>query len=158
MYQRKLGTGISEVLEQVVTLIPPPEVDSNSDLQASIIDSWFDNYLGVVSLVRVVKGKIKKGDNIEIFSRKEKHSVDKIGVFTPKIKDLDELSSGQVGFVCASIKEIRGAPVGIPSLKPIQKLQDWMGLERKIHKFTQLYFHKVPMILKLLEKLWKNYA
>ena len=113
----KLGTGISEVLEQVVTLIPPPEVDSESDLQASIIDSWFDNYLGVVSLVRVVKGKIKKGDNIEIFSRKEKHSVDKIGVFTPKIKDLDELSSGQVGFVCASIKEIRGAPVGDTIIK-----------------------------------------
>ena len=113
----KLGTGISEVLEQVVTLIPPPEVDSDSDLQASIIDSWFDNYLGVVSLVRVVKGKIKKGDNIEIFSRKEKHSVDKIGVFTPKIKDLDELSSGQVGFVCASIKEIRGAPVGDTIIK-----------------------------------------
>ena len=113
----KLGTGISEVLEQVVTLIPPPEVDIASDLQASIIDSWFDNYLGVVSLVRVVKGKIKKGDNIEIFSRKEKHSVDKIGVFTPKIKDLDELSSGQVGFVCASIKEIRGAPVGDTIIK-----------------------------------------
>jgi len=113
----KLGTGISEVLEQVVALIPPPEVDSASDLQASIIDSWFDNYLGVVSLVRVVKGKIKKGDNIEIFSRKEKHSVDKIGVFTPKIKDLDELSSGQVGFVCASIKEIRGAPVGDTIIK-----------------------------------------
>ena len=108
----KMGTGISEVLEQVVALIPPPEVDIESEVQASIIDSWFDNYLGVVSLVRVVKGKIKKGDSIEIFSRKEKHSVDKIGVFTPKIKDLDELCSGQVGFICASIKEIRGAPVG----------------------------------------------
>ena len=113
----KMGTGISEVLEQVVLLIPPPEVDTESEVQASIIDSWFDNYLGVVSLVRVVKGKIKKGDNIEIFSRKEKHSVDKIGVFTPKIKDLDELCSGQVGFICASIKEIRGAPVGDTIIK-----------------------------------------
>ncbi len=113
----KMGTGISEVLEQVVALIPPPEVDIESEVQASIIDSWFDNYLGVVSLVRVVKGKIKKGDSIEIFSRKEKHSVDKIGVFTPKIKDLDELCSGQVGFICASIKEIRGAPVGDTIIK-----------------------------------------
>ena len=113
----KMGTGISEVLEQVVALIPPPEVDTDSEVQASIIDSWFDNYLGVVSLVRVVKGKIKKGDSIEIFSRKEKHSVDKIGVFTPKIKDLDELCSGQVGFICASIKEIRGAPVGDTIIK-----------------------------------------
>ena len=113
----KMGTGISDVMEQVVALIPAPEVDSESEVQASIIDSWFDNYLGVVSLVRVVKGKIKKGDNIEIFSRKEKHSVDKIGVFTPKIKDLDELCSGQVGFICASIKEIRGAPVGDTIIK-----------------------------------------
>ena len=113
----KMGTGIKEVMEQVVSLIPPPEVDINSELQASIIDSWFDNYLGVVSLVRVVRGKIKKGDNIKIFSRGEKHSVDKIGVFTPKIKDLDELTSGQVGFICASIKEIRGAPVGDTIIK-----------------------------------------
>jgi len=113
----KMGTGIKEVMEQVISLIPPPEVDIESEVQASIIDSWFDNYLGVVSLVRVVKGKIKKGDNIEIFSRKEKHSVDKIGVYTPKIKDLDELYSGQVGFICASIKEIRGAPVGDTIIK-----------------------------------------
>ena len=113
----KMGTGIKEVMEQVVSLIPPPEVDINSELQASIIDSWFDNYLGVVSLVRVVRGKIKKGDNIKVFSRGEKHSVDKIGVFTPKIKDLDELTSGQVGFICASIKEIRGAPVGDTIIK-----------------------------------------
>ena len=113
----KLGTGISDVMEQVIALIPPPKVDTESEVQASIIDSWFDNYLGVVSLVRVVKGKIKKGDNIEIFTKKEKHSVDKIGVFTPKIKDLDELCSGQVGFICASIKEIRGAPVGDTIIK-----------------------------------------
>ena len=108
----KMGTGIEEVLEQVVALIPEPEVLIEEPLQASIIDSWFDNYLGVVSLVRVVKGTIKKGDSIEVFSKKEKHNVDKIGVYTPKITDLKELYSGQVGFICASIKDIRGAPVG----------------------------------------------
>ena len=108
----KNGTGIKEVLEQVVALVPEPEIKASEPLQASIIDSWFDNYLGVVSLVRVVKGKISKGDKIEIYSRKETHTVDKIGVFSPKIKDLEELNSGQVGFICASIKEIRGAPVG----------------------------------------------
>jgi len=108
----KMGTGIEEVLEQVVALIPEPQVSISEPLQASIIDSWFDNYLGVVSLVRVVKGSIKKGDSIEIFSKKDKHNVDKIGVFTPKIADLNELHSGQVGFICASIKDIRGAPVG----------------------------------------------
>ena len=113
----KNGTGIKEVLEQVVRLVPAPKVETEEPLQASIIDSWFDNYLGVVSLVRVVKGKIAKGEKIEIFSRKETHSVDKIGVFTPKITDLQELGSGQVGFICASIKEIRGAPVGDTIIK-----------------------------------------
>ena len=113
----KNGTGIKEVLEQVVSMVPAPSVETEEPLQASIIDSWFDNYLGVVSLVRVVKGKISKGDKIEIFSRKETHSVDKIGVFTPKISDLQELHSGQVGFICASIKEIRGAPVGDTIIK-----------------------------------------
>ena len=113
----KNGSGIKEVLEQVVKLVPAPEVLTEKPLQASIIDSWFDNYLGVVSLVRVVKGKIAKGEKIEIFSRKETHTVDKIGVFTPKITDLQELNSGQVGFICASIKEIRGAPVGDTIIK-----------------------------------------
>ena len=113
----KNGTGIKEVLEQVVKLVPAPEVLTEEPLQASIIDSWFDNYLGVVSLVRVVKGKITKGEKIEIFSRKETHTVDKIGVYTPKITDLQELNSGQVGFICASIKEIRGAPVGDTIIK-----------------------------------------
>ena len=113
----KNGTGIRDVLEQVVKLVPAPEVLIEEPLQASIIDSWFDNYLGVVSLVRVVKGKIEKGEKIEIFSRKETHTVDKIGVFTPKITDLQELNSGQVGFICASIKEIRGAPVGDTIIK-----------------------------------------
>ncbi len=113
----KNGTGIRDVLEQVVKLVPAPEVVTEEPLQASIIDSWFDNYLGVVSLVRVVKGRIEKGEKIEIFSRKETHTVDKIGVFTPKITDLQELNSGQVGFICASIKEIRGAPVGDTIIK-----------------------------------------
>jgi GTP-binding protein LepA len=113
----KNGTGVKEVLEQIVRLVPPPNVEIDEPLQASIIDSWFDNYLGVVSLVRVVKGKISKGDKIEIFSKKETHTVDKIGVYTPKIEDLNELDSGQVGFICASIKEIRGAPVGDTIIK-----------------------------------------
>ena len=113
----KNGTGIKDVLEQVVKLVPSPEVVTEEPLQASIIDSWFDNYLGVVSLVRVVRGRIAKGEKIEIFSRKETHTVDKIGVFTPKITDLQELNSGQVGFICASIKEIRGAPVGDTIIK-----------------------------------------
>ena len=108
----KEGTGIKEVLEKVIKEVPAASINTNSPLQASIIDSWFDNYLGVVSLVKVVNGALKKGELIEVHSKKEKHSIDKLGVFTPKRKELNELTSGQVGFVCASIKEIRGAPVG----------------------------------------------
>ena len=125
----KNGTGIKEVLEQVVRMVPAPSVEIKEPLQASIIDSWFDNYLGVVSLVRVVKGKISKGDKIEIFSRKETHSVDKIGVFTPKISDLQELHSGQVGFICASIKEIRGAPVGDTIIKANSGTENLEGFQ-----------------------------
>ena len=125
----KNGTGIKEVLEQVVSMVPAPSVETEEPLQASIIDSWFDNYLGVVSLVRVVKGKISKGDKIEIFSRKETHSVDKIGVFTPKISDLQELHSGQVGFICASIKEIRGAPVGDTIIKANSETKNLEGFQ-----------------------------
>ena len=125
----KNGTGIKEVLEQVVALVPEPEIKASEPLQASIIDSWFDNYLGVVSLVRVVKGKISKGDKIEIYSRKETHTVDKIGVFTPKIKDLEELNSGQVGFICASIKEIRGAPVGDTIVKANSETPNLEGFQ-----------------------------
>ena len=108
----KEGTGIREVIEKVIKEVPAASINTNSPLQASIIDSWFDNYLGVVSLVKVVSGALKKGELIEVHSKKEKHSIDKLGVFTPKRKELNELTSGQVGFVCASIKEIRGAPVG----------------------------------------------
>ena len=108
----KEGTGIREVIEKVIKEVPAASINTNSPLQASIIDSWFDNYLGLVSLVKVVNGALKKGELIEVHSKKEKHSIDKLGVFTPKRKELNELTSGQVGFVCASIKEIRGAPVG----------------------------------------------
>jgi len=113
----KEGIGIREVLERIILEVPPPLMDIEAPLQASIIDSWFDNYLGVVSLVKVVNGSLKRGDLIEVHSKKEKHSVDRVGVFTPKKKELDELRSGEVGFVCASIKEVRGAPVGDTIIK-----------------------------------------
>ena len=108
----KNGKGIEEVLEMVVKEVPAPLLKDNAPFQALIIDSWFDNYLGVVSLVRVDSGTIECGDVIEAHSVKEKHSVDKIGVFSPKMTELESLTSGQVGFICASIKDIRGAPVG----------------------------------------------
>jgi GTP-binding protein LepA len=154
----KNGTGIKEVLEQIVRLVPPPNVEIDEPLQASIIDSWFDNYLGVVSLVRVVKGKISKGDKIEIFSKKETHTVDKIGVYTPKIEDLNELDSGQVGFICASIKEIRGAPVGDTIIKANSGTLNLEGFKKLILRYMRHCFLRAQMILKPLERLLRNYV
>ena len=108
----KTGMGVNEILEEIIAKVPPPIGETNDGLQALIIDSWFDNYLGVVSLVRVVAGRIKKRDKIIAKSIGNAHVIDSVGVFTPKRKELDKLSAGEVGFVVAGIKDIHGAPVG----------------------------------------------
>jgi len=108
----KTGLGIDEILEQIITKIPPPEGDRDGDLQALIIDSWFDNYLGVVSLVRVMAGTLNKGDKIIAKSLGKSHVVDSVGIFTPKRTETGSLAAGEVGFIVAGIKEILGAPVG----------------------------------------------
>ncbi len=108
----KTGMGIQATLESIVHTIPAPEGDVDGPLQALIIDSWFDNYLGVVSLVRVVHGRLKKKDKIITKSLGRAHIVDSVGVFTPKRIETDELKAGEVGFVVAGIKDIKGAPVG----------------------------------------------
>jgi len=129
----KTGVGIDQLLEDIVRLVPAPRGDVNAPLQALIIDSWFDNYLGVVSLVRVVNGSLKKKQKIRIMSIARDYLVDHVGIFTPKRHDLDSLNAGEVGYVIAGIKEIDGAPVGdtitdvgkpadhvLPGFKPIQ--------------------------------------
>ncbi|BBP43472.1 translation elongation factor 4 [Thiosulfativibrio zosterae] len=108
----KAGIGIKETLEEIVKKIPPPEGDLDAPLRALIIDSWFDNYLGVVSLVRVIDGKIGKKTKMKIISTQEEHLVDSVGVFTPKLTQTEFLKAGEVGFVVAGIKDIDGAPVG----------------------------------------------
>ncbi len=108
----KSGLGIEEVLERLVSTIPAPEGDVNAPLQALIIDSWFDNYLGVVSLVRVKNGTLKKGEKIVVKSTGQSHVVDNIGIFTPKRTPTGILKAGEVGYVVAGIKDIHGAPVG----------------------------------------------
>jgi GTP-binding protein LepA len=108
----KTGMGVDEVLERLVATIPPPEGDVDAPLQALIIDSWFDNYLGVVSLVRIKQGTLRKKDKIYIKSTKQAHPVDMAGIFTPKRKETGVLRAGEVGFVVAGIKDIHGAPVG----------------------------------------------
>jgi len=108
----KTGENVDELLEEIVKRIPAPKGDPASPLQALIIDSWFDNYVGVVSLVRVVNGSIKVGDKIRVMSTGRNWSVDKLGRFTPKSVGTAQLGAGEVGFVIAGIKEIDGAPVG----------------------------------------------
>ncbi len=108
----KTGLGVDLLLEKLVKIIPSPEGDPGLPLQALIIDSWFDNYVGVVSLVRIVNGTLKKKSKIQVMSTGRSFEVDRVGCFTPKMIDKDELKTGEVGFVIAGIKEIDGAPVG----------------------------------------------
>jgi len=108
----KTGLNVRDVLEAIVHRIPPPKPRNSDQLQALIIDSWIDNYLGVVSLVRVMQGEIKAGDKIKVMSTGRVHLVDQVGVFTPKRSTRPRLAPGEVGWVNASIKDVHGAPVG----------------------------------------------
>jgi GTP-binding protein LepA len=129
----KSGMGVEDVLEDLIVKIPPPEGDVDGDFQALIIDSWFDNYLGIVSLVRVTQGILRKGNKILIKSTGKAEQVDSVGVFTPKRLETGVLQAGEVGFIVAGIKDIHGAPVGdtitmaktpdVPSLPGFKKVR-----------------------------------
>ena len=120
----KEGTGVTELLETIIAKISPPPGQGDAPLKALIIDSWFDNYVGVVSLVRVVEGKLKKGDKVGIASKNEWHRVEDLGVFTPGPQKCESLSAGNVGYVTLGVKDIKGVPVGDsiiddPKTKPL---------------------------------------
>jgi GTP-binding protein LepA len=108
----KTGQGIDEILERIIARVPPPKGDPGAPLQALIIDSWFDNYVGVVMLVRVVNGTVRPKDRILLMATDAHHLVEQVGVFTPKSRLRGELSAGEVGFIIAGIKELRDARVG----------------------------------------------
>jgi len=108
----KTGVGVDELLEQLIDRIPPPRGNRRAPLQALIIDSWFDNYLGVVSLVRVMQGILRQGERITVMSTGKNYQANKTGIFTPKPCEQGQLQAGEVGFVIAGIKEVDGAPVG----------------------------------------------
>ncbi|NCC26866.1 MAG: elongation factor 4 [Gammaproteobacteria bacterium] len=114
----KTGEGIPELLEALVERIPPPRGDVSAPLQALIIDSWFDPYVGVVSLVRVVNGEMRRRDKVMIMSTGRTQQIDAVGVFTPKKTERDRLGAGEVGYMIAGIKEIDGAPVGDTITRP----------------------------------------
>ncbi len=108
----KTGQGVPEVLETLVQRVPPPRGNPDGPLKALIIDSWFDNYLGVVSLIRVVDGSVSRREKIKVMSLAEQHQVEQVGVFTPKREKRERLEAGEVGFLVAGIKDVHGAPVG----------------------------------------------
>jgi len=108
----KSGDGVKELLEEIVLQIPNPTGDPEAPLQALIIDSWFDNYVGVISLVRVVEGTLKQGNKIQIMSTGRNWNAEQIGIFTPRRERQQELRAGEVGYLIAGIKDIDGAPVG----------------------------------------------
>lgn len=108
----KTGFQVEQVLEAIIQRIPAPTRRSVTQLQALIIDSWFDNYLGVVSLVRLMQGEIRPGDKLQVMSTGRTHQVDAVGVFTPKRKEQSQLRAGEVGWLTAAIKDVHGAPVG----------------------------------------------
>ncbi|MCY7354018.1 MAG: translation elongation factor 4 [Lysobacter sp.] len=159
----KTGLNVVDVLEAIVKRIPPPKPRDTDRLQALIIDSWFDNYLGVVSLVRVMQGEIKPGDKILVMSTGRSHLVDKVGVFTPKLKNLPKLGAGEVGWINASIKDVHGAPVGdtltltsLPAEHPLPGFQ-----EMKPRVFAGLFpveSDDYPALREALEKLRLNDA
>ncbi|GAA4862795.1 translation elongation factor 4 [Luteimonas vadosa] len=127
----KTGLNVVDVLEAIVQRIPPPTPRGSHKLQALIIDSWFDNYLGVVMLVRVMQGEVRPGEKLQVMSTGRNHQVDNLGVFTPKRKELDRLRAGEVGWINASIKDVHGAPVGDtltlaadPAPKPLPGFQE----------------------------------
>src|SRR5690349_12320934 len=159
----KTGLNVVDVLEAIVARIPPPKPRDTDKLQALIIDSWFDNYLGVVSLVRVMQGEIVPGTKMLVMSTGRTHLVDKVGVFTPKRKELKKLGAGEVGWINASIKDVHGAPVGDtltlasdPATTPLPGFQ-----EMQPRVFAGLFpvdAEDYPALREALEKLRLNDA
>lgn len=159
----KTGLNVGDVLEAIVHRIPPPKPRDTDKLQALIIDSWFDNYLGVVSLVRVMQGELAPGAKMLVMSTGRTHLVDSVGVFTPKRKVLPKLGAGEVGWITASIKDVHGAPVGDtltlagdPAPKPLPGFQ-----EMQPRVFAGLFpvdAEDYPALREALEKLRLNDA
>ena len=108
----KTGEGVEEILETIVSDLPSPQGDQKSKLKSLLVDSWYDSYLGVVILVRVIDGSIKKGMKIKLMSTNQEYEIEKVGVFTPKAKDIDELNSGEIGFIITGIKSLSETKVG----------------------------------------------
>jgi GTP-binding protein LepA len=120
----KTGEGVDDILESIVKILPSPKGDIKKPLKCLLVDSWYDSYLGVVILVRMIDGNLKKGMEIKMMSNNSKHIIEKVGVFTPKPKDVEKISSGEIGFIITGIKNLSDTKVGdtiCDSSNPIEK-------------------------------------
>ena len=129
----KTGDGINNLLDQLISNIPSPKGNPNAKLQALIIDSWFDSYLGVVSLIRIKNGTIKTGQKFQIHSNGHTHTVDDVGIFSPKKISKHQLAAGEVGYLVAGIKDIKGAPVGDTVVEPNDELAEALSGFKKVN-------------------------
>jgi len=129
----KTGDGINNLLDQLISNIPSPKGNPNAKLQALIIDSWFDSYLGVVSLIRIKNGMIKTGQKFQIHSNGQTHTVDDVGIFSPKKISKHQLAAGEVGYLVAGIKDIKGAPVGDTVVEPNDELAEALSGFKKVN-------------------------
>ena len=159
----KTGEGIEELMDQIVESIPAPSGNANDRLQALIIDSWFDQYVGVVSLLRIKNGELRKGDKITVMSTGHEYTANSLGVFTPKSQERESLSAGEVGFLIAGIKDIYGAPVGdtitTPANPSFSALPGFKTIQPKV--FSGLYpsvSEDLQAFREALEKLKLNDA
>ena len=119
----KTGEGIEEILESIVKDLPPPKGDQSFKLKSLLVDSWYDSYLGVVILVRILDGKIKKGMKVKLMSTNQDYEIEKVGIFTPKAKDIEELSAGEIGFIITGIKSLSETKVGDTICDPNDPLE-----------------------------------
>ncbi|NPA38965.1 MAG: elongation factor 4 [Thermodesulfobacteria bacterium] len=156
----KLGIGIKDVLEAIVTRIPPPKGDRKAPLRALVFDSWYDPYLGVVVLLRVVDGKIYPGQKIKFLSTGKVYEVTKVGVFAPEATSIDVLSAGEVGFIAAGIKEVREAKIGDTITEAKASVKPLPGFkERKPVVFAGIFpvnSDDFEDLKEAIEKLWLN--
>ena len=158
MASAKTGDGINDILEALVTKLPPPQGDSDAPLQALLVDSWYDAYLGVMTLVRVREGVLKKGMKIKMMATGATHVIERVGVFAPKPIALDQLGPGEIGFINAGVKRVADAKVGDTITEERRQTDGYYPVLRPRCRWcSAAYFLLIQMILVGYVKPLRNY-
>jgi len=133
----KTGEGVDDILESIIKILPPPKGSAGNPLKCLLVDSWYDSYLGVVILVRVIDGSLKRGMKVQMMSNKTEHTIEKVGVFTPKPQDVAKISSGEIGFIITGIKNLSDTKVGDTIYDPSYPIEN---LYQDLNQVNQLCF------------------